>query len=127
MVTEEVKTLYLVKYETLAKQIKSSNSRNKKSGLVSILLGFGRNMIAALYLHPSFGWCAKCAGIIDLKARKNNVQVYNDLSNIYRKVFEVQKQFLYCVERFCIVLSDRYQHLCTGPYVKTEAIKNVKN
>jgi len=56
-----------------------------------------------------------------LKARKNNVQVYNDLSNIYRKVFEVLKQFLYCVEHFCIVLSDRYQHLCTGPYVKTEA------
>ena len=49
MVTEEVKTLYLVKYETLPKQIKISNSRNKKSGLVSILLGFGRNMIAALF------------------------------------------------------------------------------
>ena len=59
----------------------------------------------------------KSAGIIDLKARKNKLQVYNDLSNIYRNVFEVLKQFLYCVERFCIVLSDHYQHLCTGPYV----------
>ena len=49
IVTEEVETLYLVKYETLAKQIKSSNSRNKKSGLVSTLVGFGRNMIAALF------------------------------------------------------------------------------
>ena len=47
----------------------------------------------------------KCAGIINLKARKNDTQVYNDLSNIYRKVFVVLKQFLYCVERFCIVLS----------------------
>ena len=25
-----------------------------------------------------------------------------------------------CVERFCIVLSDHYQHLRTGPYVKTD-------
>ena len=56
-----------------------------------------------------------------MKARKNKLQVYNDLSNIYRKVFEVLKQVLYCVERFCIVLSDHYQHLCTGRYVKTEA------
>ena len=46
-----------------------------------------------------------CAGIIDLKASKNSTQVYNDLFNIYRKVFEVLKEFLYCVERFCIVSS----------------------
>ena len=59
----------------------------------------------------------KCAGIIDLQARKIKLKVYNDLSNIYRKVFEALKQVLYCVERFCIVLSDHYQHLCTGPYV----------
>lgn len=46
----------------------------------------------------------KCVGIIDLKARKNKLQVYNDLSNIYRKVFEVLKQFLYCVELSAFVL-----------------------